>query len=130
MPHSAKAQKSRLSISQKSDGMHPQNKSRIDIGRLRRLSSAFGAYTVSGLTGANAGPPAAAAPAAAPAATLAARGGASASLAPVATLDDTTRDALKLVFSTQGSYAQASTSSITHSASQGFVSQGQDFWGL
>ena len=38
-----------------------QNKSRIDIGRLRRLSGAFGNYTVSGLTQANNGAAAAAA---------------------------------------------------------------------
>ena len=86
-----------------------QNKSRIDIGRLRRLSSAFGAYTVSGLTGANAGSPSTTAAPVAPAAALAAaRRGNAGGLAPA--LDDTTRDALKLVFSTQGSYAQASAS--------------------
>ena len=69
-----------------------QNKSRIDIGRLRRLSGAFGDYTVSGLTQSNgaAGLPAAGQPRALPPA-----------------LDDTTRDALKMVFSTRGNIAQA-----------------------
>lgn len=66
-----------------------QNKSRIDIGRLRRLSSAFGNYTTEGLT-------------ASPAALPSAGPG-----QPAAALDKTTREALKLVFSQEGSYAQA-----------------------
>jgi hypothetical protein len=69
-----------------------QNKSRIDIGRLRRLSGAFGNYTVSGLTQANG---AAALPAV----------GQPAALPPA--LDDTTRDALRMVFSARGNIAQA-----------------------
>ena len=65
-----------------------QNKSRIDIGRLRRLSSAFGDYTTEGLTASTqaslpAGP-----------------------RQPAPALDRTTADALKLVFSREGSYAQ------------------------
>ena len=65
-----------------------QNKSRIDIGRLRRLSSAFGNYTTEGLTASSeasmpAGP-----------------------RQPAPALDKTTADALKLVFSRDGSYAQ------------------------
>ena len=65
-----------------------QNKSRIDIGRLRRLSSAFGDYTTEGLTASTqaslpAGP-----------------------RQPAPALDKTTADALKLVFGSKGSYAQ------------------------
>ena len=65
-----------------------QNKSRIDIGRLRRLSSAFGDYTTEGLTASTqasmpAGP-----------------------RQPTPALDKTTADALKLVFGSKGSYAQ------------------------
>ena len=67
-----------------------QNKSRIDIGRLQRLSSAFGRYTVSGLTVTNP-----------PAAVTNPAGGPS---APV--LDGTAKEALRLVFSPEGSYAQ------------------------
>ncbi len=65
-----------------------QNKSRIDIGRLRRLSSAFSNYTVEGLT-------------ASPAPVLP-----TGPRQPAAALDKTTADALKLVFRTEGSYAQ------------------------
>lgn len=68
-----------------------QNKPRIDIGRLRRLSSAFGDYTVEGLT---------ASPAKLPVAAGAGAG------QPGAALDKTTAEALKLVFSREGSYAQ------------------------
>ena len=65
-----------------------QNKSRIDIGRLRRLSSAFGNYTTEGLTvSSEAGMPAGPGQ-------------------PAPALDRTTADALKLVFSREGSYAQ------------------------
>ena len=64
-----------------------QNKSRIDIGRLRRLSSAFGNYTVEGLTAGSTPVP-------------------TGPRQPDAALDKTTADALKLVFSKQGSYAQ------------------------
>ena len=67
-----------------------QNKSRIDIGRLQRLSSAFGRYTVSGLTVTN---PAAGGPVVAGEPST-----------PV--LDGTAKEALKLVFSREGSYAQ------------------------
>ena len=66
-----------------------QNKSRIDIGRLRRLSSAFGNYTTEGLT-------ASAEPSMLPAGPR----------QPTPALDKTTADALKLVFSSKGSYAQ------------------------
>ena len=65
-----------------------QNKSRIDIGRLRRLSSAFSNYTVEGLTASSA-PVLPAGP-----------------RQPTAALDKTTAEALKLVFRTEGSYAQ------------------------
>ena len=65
-----------------------QNKSRIDIGRLRRLSSAFGDYTTEGLT-ASAEPSMPAGP-----------------RQPAPALNKTTADALKLVFSREGSYAQ------------------------
>ncbi|CAL5225145.1 g7925 [Coccomyxa viridis] len=64
------------------------NKSRIDIGRLRRLSSAFSNYTVEGLTASSA-PVLPAGP-----------------RQPTAALDKTTAEALKLVFRTEGSYAQ------------------------
>ncbi|EIE22124.1 ABC1-domain-containing protein [Coccomyxa subellipsoidea C-169] len=66
------------------------NKSRIDIGRLKRLSSAFGRYTVSGLTVTN------------PQAAVTNPAGGSG--APV--LDGTAKEALRLVFSQEGSYAQ------------------------
>ena len=64
-----------------------QNKSRIDIGRLQRLSSAFGNYTVDGLTESTVAlPPVNGRPA----------------------LDSTTKEALKLIFTREGSYAQVS----------------------
>ena len=68
-----------------------QNKSRIDIGRLRRLSSAFGDYTVEGLTASPAGLPV---------------GAGAGPGQPGAALDKTTAEALKLVFRREGSYAQ------------------------
>ena len=71
--------------------MGSQNKSRIDIGRLRRLSSAFGNYTTEGLTASSA---------ASSAAVPAGPG------QPGAALDRTTAEALKLVFRREGSYAQ------------------------
>ena len=69
-----------------------QNKSRIDIGRLRRLSSAFGDYTTEGLTASSE----ASMPAGQPGQPR----------QPAPALDKTTADALKLVFSREGSYAQ------------------------
>ncbi len=72
-----------------------QNKSRIDIGRLQRLSTAFGRYTVSGLTVTN------------PVAGVTDRGVSSAAGGPaVPVLDSTAKEALKVVFSRDGSYAQ------------------------
>ena len=65
-----------------------QNKSRIDIGRLKRLSGAFSNYTVEGLTASSA-PVMPAGP-----------------RQPGPALDQTTAEALKLVFRTEGSYAQ------------------------
>ena len=67
---------------------HVQNKSRIDIGRLKRLSGAFSNYTVEGLTASSA-PVVPAGP-----------------RQPAPALDKTTAEALKLVFRTEGSYAQ------------------------
>jgi hypothetical protein len=67
------------------DDMGKQDKSRIDIGRLQRLSSAFGSYTVDGLTESTT------------------------ALAPVngqPVMDPTTKEALKLIFTREGSYAQ------------------------
>lgn len=72
-----------------------QNKSRIDIGRLQRLSTAFGRYTVSGLTVTN------------PAAGVTNRGVSPTAGGPAApVLDSTAKEALKVVFSRDGSYAQ------------------------
>jgi hypothetical protein len=71
-----------------------QNKSRIDVGRLRRLSSAFGDYTVEGLTTSPTEMPI---------------GGGAGAVQSGAALDKTTAEALKLVFSREGTYAQVLT---------------------
>ncbi|CAL8467304.1 g6841 [Coccomyxa elongata] len=71
------------------------NKSRIDIGRLQRLSTAFGRYTVSGLTVTNL-----------PAGVTNRGSSLTAGGPAVPVLDSTAKEALKVVFSRDGSYAQ------------------------
>lgn len=71
-----------------------QNKARLDITRLQRLSSGLGSFTTDGIRSTQ---PGAATPA----------------------LDNTSREILRMIFDRDGSYLQVSPIASTHSATPG-----------
>lgn len=85
--------------------MSPQDKNRLDIGRLRRMTEGFSSFTVAGMQEQR---PMATASGRAPGygTTVSGPGSASAATATRPILDDTAKDALRVVFSRDGSYVQ------------------------